>query len=122
MRLLSIALLPATLLVTSCGVNEDNFPEKYAKATCDQMFDCEIQGYDTWEDETACREDIQDVWDDMKQMMDALGCSVDYDLAGDCLKDYRRASCEEIDSPTGFTSSACEDMWICDAWDTGFGF
>ncbi len=107
-----------SLLLVGCFVDEENFPDKYAKVSCDKFQDCEPDDFDEYYESMAeCRDDVVEVWDELEDFL-GIFCDLDYDYAGKCIRDMRRASCDDY-SDADWSSDACDDFMDC-GWDSGW--
>ena len=53
------------------GLNEDNYPERSAAATCDFYQRClPLSFWDEWDDQEECIDDSMDAWEDAEDYYD----------------------------------------------------
>lgn len=120
MRILFLACLAGLCgLAAGCGVNENNFAIRYAQAMCNATWDCEFEDMDLYEDKADCIDRSEDEVEDIVDFMEDMGCSLDYDLAGDCLRDFKNAECEDLQQGD-YGDDTCDEMWVCEFPDTGW--
>ncbi len=108
-RLLVVATVLGGLL--GCGVSEDNFIDKAARATCGYTERCYRGTFvDNWDDMADC---IDDYIDDNEDFYDDLNdeCDFEPDEADKCLDSYREATrtCDDDD----IEYDDCLDIWDC---------
>jgi hypothetical protein len=103
--------LPLALLLIACGVNEDNFADKFAHVLCSQAEECYPDDFDdSYEDFGECLDDMAAYMDDVQRTAEQL-CEIDYEIASECYADLKSMSCDEIDE--GQSPPACGDYVVC---------
>ena len=86
---LAAALIPA---LVACTVPEEDFPEAYGKACCQQFRTCNEADYEAeYDDAQDCRDDWAVVGEDL-----LLGQTYSEEKATDCLGELKDASCEDF--------------------------
>jgi hypothetical protein len=95
-----------------CGTTEERFPEQFARKYCAQAKACDVDLYfETYEFGTeTCRERMTQQVGDQQYGTEVTVCSWQPDIADDCLKEIRRATCDEV----------LDDRWVDNctaAWD-----
>ncbi len=91
---LAAALIPA---LVACTVPEEDFPEAYGKAWCQQFRTCNEADYEAdYDDAQDCRDDWADVGEFLLDAGDLLGQTYSEEKATDCLGELKRASCEDF--------------------------
>ena len=102
-------LMLSSLIATGCGgPSEDEFAEKAAEVACEKMFECMDQkalDFMGWDDEEACREDMEV---DYEPGGDDADCEYDSKAADDCLDAFEDLSCEDLKA--GNMPSECDDV------------
>jgi hypothetical protein len=107
-----VLVLAAGMLLPACGVNRDNYVEKFVKVRCELY---------------ECYEDFEEYWNDVDECVDeALGYLEDYldeyyadcefsrRNATKCINSYKKISCEDFESGDyEYDGEACEDIWEC---------
>ena len=105
----------AALLLCACGVNTDNFPDKYGHALCKVHYDCEISRFEAaYDDPKDCEEKIGDnVW---RLLGGVTGeqCDFDKGAARDCLDDISKAECGALESGTWSSESCTTALSACE--------
>jgi hypothetical protein len=107
-----VLTLSAALLLPACGVNEDNYQEKFVEAACDLYYECieDFAGY--WDDVDACVNDIMENLDPVDE--DYADCEFNSKNARKCLDSYKEITCEDIESGEAeFDEAACQNVWEC---------
>jgi hypothetical protein len=83
------------VLLTGCGVPEDEFPERAGEAVCDRVEECTT----TFESD-AERADCEAFWSGAAELWvdlgELIGGEYDPGLGADCLREVRRATCAEF--------------------------
>jgi hypothetical protein len=97
------------LLLAACGINEDNFADKFGALACDQYEDCEPDNfdddYDSFDD---CLDDAVPLFEEVQDWGEEV-CGIDYDLATECYRDMKAMDCEEIED--GDAPPSCDDIY-----------
>ena len=117
-----IALLTISIaLATACGVKEDNWSRKSAKASCKFAKRCGTAAF------YAGYLDMNDCLDQSEQALDAeaiqaqtVPCIFDSAMAKECLKDLD-LSCKKAGEKGELFLDSCRRVWNCGtlALDTG---
>ena len=97
------------LVLTGCGVDREDYPKVYARATCTQLLECDRGSFENAYTSMAdCHADWERLASDIADAFDLFG---DYDpaAAGKCVRAIRSASCDEFDN--GDYDAACNDVW-----------
>jgi hypothetical protein len=111
MRLFVLSL-SALLLLPGCGVNEDNYVEKFAKVVCELYYDCFEEFGEYWDDVDACVDETAELLDDGDESY--TDCEFDSKNARKCIDSYEAITCEQIDANTyEIDEEACENIWAC---------
>ncbi|MFT7517985.1 MAG: hypothetical protein ACI9MC_000109 [Kiritimatiellia bacterium] len=95
------------LLIAGCGLNSDNYPDKYAKTLCDAYIDCEVNRFEeAYDDRKDCENAISDsVWRLLGGVTNEE-CPFDKGAAQTCLQDLKNATCDSLAAGT-WNSPAC---------------
>lgn len=105
-------LLPLLLvLASSCGISEDKWPDKSAKAQCKFAERCSTaQFYYNYDDVGACVDDTLEFWEEYEDFY--LTCDFDADKAKACLKalDTR---CKKAGQTYDDLFETCFEVWDC---------
>ncbi len=127
-RILTIA--PLAFLfgcsVSVGSVDEDNFAEKAAEATCKQMKACNpVQFYVNPDDigvegdaadlypegdMASCIDEYTSAYEDMQDAAEDADCELDEDKATEC---FNTGSCKDQAENIEDISDACDEMWDC---------
>jgi hypothetical protein len=108
-----IALALATLLLVGCHVTEEDFAYKYALVSCKKARRCEPEDFEDWYDDLEdCVDDAEALWE-LWQDGTELFCDIDYQIASQCYRQMKLASCEDWDDPD-WDPEACQDYVVCD--------
>ena len=105
-----------------CGVNEENWSDKLAKAECSFAERCDAATFwYTYEDASACVDEKFAAYSAGEAEL--VGCTFVKDAAKDCL-DALGASCKVIGREYEARVAACYAVWDCggasrDSFDTG---
>ena len=104
--------LAALLLLCSCSVNVDNWPEKYAKASCDVRERCsKAEFFYYYDDGHDCQTEYLRYWDDYGDATYA-SCDFDESKARSCL-DELDASCKDIGDHFEDWDQDCYSVFDC---------
>jgi hypothetical protein len=100
------------LLLTACGVNEDNFADKFGHLLCSLSEECYEEDFDdAYDDFEDCLDDTTRLMEDVQDYAESL-CAIDYDIASECYADMKAMSCEEFED--GQETPSCSDYVVCD--------
>jgi len=106
-----VGAVTCSLALGACGVNEENYGPKLAKAYCKYSYECgRAYHLSEWDDVAECTDDyIDDNEDYYEDLID--DCDFDADKANDCLKSLREAtgSCD----PDDIEFDDCSEVWDC---------
>ena len=98
------------LLLAGCGIDEDNFEERFAQGICSTAERCHPdEFYETYEDLEGCLEATVPLVEDVQDVESP--CAIDYELATECYRETMALSCEEVDD--GYQPEACEGYVVC---------
>jgi len=105
--------LSTLVLLPACGVNEDNYVEKFAKVLCglyDECYQEEFASY--WDDVNQCVDELVDAMDEGGDYY--ADCTFDNKNAKDCIDSYKKVTCDDIEADTAeIDETACENIWEC---------
>jgi hypothetical protein len=97
------------LALAACGVEREDYPKVYAKATCAKLYKCDRGNFENaYSSMGDCRADWERLADDIADAFDLFG-EYDPGVAGKCVRAIRSASCDEFDN--GDYDAACNDVW-----------
>jgi hypothetical protein len=100
------------LVLVGCGVTEDNFGYKFAVVTCKKARNCEPDDFEDWYDDLEdCVDDFEPIFDELQDWTEII-CDIDYQLASQCYRQLRFASCDDWEDPD-WNPEACEDYVVC---------
>lgn len=101
------------LPLAACAVSEDSFGTSVARAYCPQLKSCDLDLFwDTFYDGTPdCLVEVADDVNDQRYGGGTAACSWQQADAESCLDMLADASCDEVLSPTWFSS--CVAAWDC---------
>ncbi|MBW1881235.1 MAG: hypothetical protein JRI25_21995 [Deltaproteobacteria bacterium] len=106
-----VLTLSAAFLPPACGINEDNYREKYIKVVCELYYECEEGFTAYWDDVDAC---VDDILDDDTTDDDYADCAFDSKNARKCLDSFKAITCEQIDADeVEIDEEACDNIWEC---------
>lgn len=89
-------LATVLLLLTACGITEENLSTKYARAVCHQEKRCQQGDFERqWSDMGDCIDEVDGFFEDVQDYFALLECELDEKSARRYLHDLRGASCEE---------------------------
>jgi hypothetical protein len=115
--LVSIAL--AMVATTSCGVDSENFNQRYARVICSRIWDChEATAEWAFDSKDECRELYEESFGSEFTQEEYEDC-YDWDYADECLNELRHMDCDDLRQKRFGT--ACRDFmrdWDC-YYDTG---
>ncbi len=92
MRVLVPVPLTLLVLLTACGVSEEEFLEEYVAASCDVLVDCEDAGI-SFVDATGCRTTYEGFVE-----ADTDDCDYDPKAARKCLREMAEPTCKVLTS------------------------
>ncbi len=108
-----LALVGLSLSLVGCGVTEETFAYKFGELTCKKMKRCEPDDYeDFYDDLDDCIDDAETLWE-LVQDGSELFCDIDYQLASQCYRALKYASCDKYDDDD-WSPESCEDYVVCD--------
>jgi hypothetical protein len=109
------------VFLIGCSVNEDNFGEHYASASCSFAKQCMAYSfYTAWDEKSDCYDDLLEEYDTFQEdVLDELDCEFDPDKAEDCLAAYG-ASCEDAADGNDIDQD-CNEVWDCGGSNAGAG-
>ena len=111
MRML-VPIAAGLAVLTACTIDEDNFSERYSSTWCNRVYECNRGSFeDAYADLAECRASREEVYDEVLDGAEALGCSIDPEGAGDTLDEMRSASCAEFNDSLWLTVGS--DVWDC---------
>lgn len=103
----------ALLTLIACGVDEENFAERFAEVSCDQGIACEEPGFTDYADAEQCLPDALADWQAVEAMGEEFGCPLDYSLAADCLAIFKGADCAAVADRSWESEGACAELLAC---------
>jgi hypothetical protein len=102
----------AALTLAGCNVNEDTFAYKFAVVYCRHLRRCEPGDWEDWYDELEdCVDDAERAFALIQDGAE-LFCDIDYQIASECYRKSKLASCDTWDDPDE-QPEACEDYVVC---------
>ncbi len=106
-----LAVLPL-LVLSACGVNENNWGDKNAKVMCDYMERCDaLEFFYLYDDQGECMDKQLDYWDEYGEQT-KQGCKFDEEAANEC-HSLLNQSCEKIADDIDDVQSTCAEAWNC---------
>ncbi len=102
------ALAIASSLLPGCGPSLEKFPEKYWKAKCEWMAECEGGYYGDADECIAVYKDVEDYYVDYYH-----DCGYDRGAASDCLKLYEDLGCNPSEGELAEFYEVCDAVWDC---------
>ncbi|MFZ5476307.1 MAG: hypothetical protein ACOZNI_05975 [Myxococcota bacterium] len=109
-----MSLLAVLASCTLPWADEDEYWERFAKATCERTRECSRGYFDSeWSDVEDCTDDLKDQSEDAADYYD--DCEFDDEQADECLTQLREASCEELYEDG---ADECARVWDCEQRDT----
>jgi len=100
-------------LLVACGVDQDNFAEKFGEISCDQGLECELDGYDQYADADECVPQAAADWLAVAELGDEFDCSLDYEFAADCLKIFKKSDCDAVADRSWESEGECAELFAC---------
>ncbi len=112
MRAKIAGLAALALLQTACfGVNEDNWPDRWAKNRCQFAKSCEkATFFFNYEDVDECTEDQLDLYEEVDDQYS--GCTFDKKMAKECLSALN-TRCKAAGADYEELFSPCFEVWDC---------
>lgn len=111
----ALALLTAGCL--AWNVSEDNYPERFGTASCDQLRRCYRGFYENeYSDHPDCIETQTELFEEVADGAELLGCDFEQEKAAECLATFPAISCEEwyeFNLGEFGSAEACTEVYDC---------
>jgi hypothetical protein len=112
--LASLGRCAALVVAGGCGIERDDFFERFSEELCQAYEKCE-EGLliGEWGTRDACEQAQLDVFYGQEAINLERGCTWDDAAARQCLNAFRGRTCNALD--TGEWSLSCDGLWSCPA-------
>jgi hypothetical protein len=105
----------AALTLTACGVNQEDYPSRFAEAYCewavvDACVDSAVLEFNGWEDLDSCVPSFGG-----RYQAATAGCVYDAKAARQCLKDMKKHPCGDGET----LPESCDVAFMCGEMDSG---